>query len=160
MPQSINSDQVSQASRLADPANLRVKLSPVHDESDAASAEQVLHETKPLPLPQEVSPRPPTGEEGIDDGDVADYLSEEFAQNFKIDWEDESDPRIVELAQYGEMRSWIPGYTFHLKLKFCDDCVKHMLTHLTVVKQQNGMYLLKYFMCPNCVRENHIKLRG
>ena len=159
MSKTVASGQSSEKSHLPDFGNISVKLSR-QDAYDVEETEKPLPETKPMPLPQEIAPRPTTQEEGHDDGDIADYLSEEFQQQFKIDWEDETDPRLAELVQYGEIRSWIPGYAFNLNLKFCDECVKYMLTHLTVVKQQSGMYLLRYFMCPGCIAENAIKLKG
>ena len=75
MSETVGSDQTSEKSLVADFANIRVKLSTQKD-NDVEGSQNIFPETKPLPVPQEISPRPPTHEEGHNDGDVADYLSE------------------------------------------------------------------------------------
>ena len=121
------------------------------------SSEKII-ETQPLPELEQIPPRPVTEEEGHTEEDFEDYFSEEFREKFKLDWEDHHDPRVVELVQFGEVRSYFPGYSFDLRLKFCHTCIKHLLTHLNVVKQHDGMFLLKYYMCQKCLEHNKIKL--
>jgi hypothetical protein len=95
-----------------------------------------IYETSPLPEPEEIDARDPS-----------DYFSETFHSTFLSP---PVDP--VRGAAY------YPGYSFQLSLKFCSACVRYLVNNFSAIDQGDGHMLLQYYMCPECIEENKLKM--
>ncbi|KAH7697483.1 hypothetical protein AAVH_35434, partial [Aphelenchoides avenae] len=54
--------------------------------------------------------------------------------------------------------AYYPGYSFQLTLKFCSSCVRYLVNNFSAIDQGDGHFLLQYYMCPECIEENKLKL--
>lgn len=106
-----------------------------------------IYETRPLPEPQQIDPVVP------DSGDVSEYFPEHFATQASVP------PGMEELRNNNQVRAYFPDYAFLVTLKFCNNCVRRLIDNPSVVEDADGIYLLRYHMCQNCIKENIPALR-
>ena len=95
-----------------------------------------MYETAPLPEPEQIDPHAPS-----------DYFPESFQETFLS-------PPVDPVRG----TAYYPGYSFQLALKFCSSCVRYLVNNFSAIDQGDGHFLLQYYMCPECVEENKLKL--